>query len=77
MQPGVGYTILPYRAHRLIALTDSEIAEVATPERGTTVRLSDDYDRGDETEAIRALPNRGWAQPARALAGEASSERMG
>jgi mannose-6-phosphate isomerase len=64
MQLGAGYTVLPLRVHRLIAIEDSEIVEVATPERGITVRLEDDYDRGDETEAVRALPDRGWARPA-------------
>jgi mannose-6-phosphate isomerase-like protein (cupin superfamily) len=60
MEPGMGYTVEPYQAHRLMALEDSDIVEVSTPERGTTVRLEDDYSRSDETEAMRALPGRGW-----------------
>lgn len=62
MEPGKGYTIQPFQAHRLLAIEDAEIVEVSTPETGTTVRLEDDYCRGDETEAVRALPHRGWRQ---------------
>jgi mannose-6-phosphate isomerase len=60
MQAGRGYTIERGQIHRLIAHEDSDVVEVSTPERGTTVRLEDDYQRPDETEAIRALPQRGW-----------------
>jgi hypothetical protein len=60
MQIGRGYTIERGQTHRLIALEESELVEVSTPERGTTVRLEDDYRRPDETEEIRALPQRGW-----------------
>lgn len=58
MEPGRGYTIRPLRRHRLIAIDDAEIVEVSTPEVGTTYRLEDDYDRGDETEDVRRRPNR-------------------
>jgi mannose-6-phosphate isomerase len=61
MQIGEGYTVRPFQTHRLIALVDSEVVEVSTPERGTTVRVEDDFSRLDETEAARALPNRGWS----------------
>lgn len=61
MQPGVGYTVYPYQLHRLVALEDAEIVEVSTPEAGTTTRVADDYDRRDETEEVRARPNRGWS----------------
>ena len=60
MQPGAGYTVQPYQLHRLVAIEDSEIVEVSTPEAGTTVRVSDDFKRGDETEEVRSRPNRGW-----------------
>jgi mannose-6-phosphate isomerase len=60
MLSGTGYTIAPYRIHRLEAVDDCVVIEVSTPERGTTVRLQDDYRRTDESESDRALPNRGW-----------------
>lgn len=60
MEVGRGYTIHPFQTHRLVAVEDAEVVEVSTPEAGVTVRLEDDYCRGDETEALRALPNRGW-----------------
>ncbi|MFN0144948.1 MAG: cupin [Dehalococcoidia bacterium] len=53
MEPGEGYTIRPFQRHRLVAVEDSNILEVSTPECGTTVRLEDDYGRGDETERSR------------------------
>jgi hypothetical protein len=46
--------------HRLIGLTDTDILEASTPENGTTWRLEDDFARPDETEELRAAPNRGW-----------------
>ena len=58
MEPGKGYTIQPYQRHRLVALEDAEIAEVSTPETGTTFRLEDDYARPDETDELRRRPNR-------------------
>jgi mannose-6-phosphate isomerase len=63
MQRGAGYTISPFQLHRLIAIEDSDLVEVSTPERGTTVRVEDDYARGDETEEVRASPQRGWTAP--------------
>ncbi len=63
MEPGKGYTICPLQVHRLIALHDTEIIEVSTPETGITVRLEDDYRRADETETMRSLSNRGWEPP--------------
>jgi mannose-6-phosphate isomerase len=62
MLPGKGYTIQPFQIHRLTAVEDAEIVEVSTPESGRTVRLQDDYARGDETETVRALPDRGWGR---------------
>lgn len=57
---GKGYTTRVGQKHRLYAITDCDIWEVSTPETGTTYRLEDDYDRGDETEEVRSKPNRGW-----------------
>lgn len=55
-----GYTITPNTVHRFEAITDCKIFEASTPETGTTYRLEDDSKRGDETEAVRNLPNRGY-----------------
>jgi mannose-6-phosphate isomerase len=60
MEIGKGYTNRPYQIHRLVAIEDCELVEVSTPERGTTVRLEDDFFRPDETDVVRALPHRGW-----------------
>ena len=64
MERGKGYTLQPYQAHRLIAVEDSDLVEVSTAEKGTTIRLEDDFRRGDETEEVRALPHRGWTPQA-------------
>jgi hypothetical protein len=53
MVPQRGYTIVPFQRHRVMAVTDADIVEVSTPERGTTFRLEDDYTRPDETETVR------------------------
>lgn len=50
MEPQTGYTILPGIIHRIEALTDCQIFESSTPEKGTTYRLEDDYHRPDETK---------------------------
>jgi mannose-6-phosphate isomerase-like protein (cupin superfamily) len=55
-----GYTTQLGQKHRLIGITDCDVFESSTPEKGTTWRLEDDYARSDETEAGRADPNRGW-----------------
>lgn len=60
LKPGVGYTTALGQRHRLIGLSDCDVFEASTPEVGTTLRLEDDYARPDETEALRAEPNRGW-----------------
>ncbi len=66
LKPGMGYTSRLGQRHRLIGITDCEVFEASTPELGTTWRFEDDYARGDETEAIRQDPNRGWTGPAQA-----------
>lgn len=39
--------------HRLVGITDCDILEVSTPEKGTTWRLEDDYARPHETPEQR------------------------
>lgn len=39
--------------HRIIAITDCDVFEASTPEKGTTWRLEDDYTRPDETPGQR------------------------
>ena len=60
MEPKKGYLIKPLEKHRVQGITDCDIMEVSTKEEGTTVRLEDDYQRPDETEALRSQSNRGW-----------------
>ncbi len=48
MKAGKGYTCRINQRHRLVGITDCDIIEVSTPERGTTYRLEDDYGRPDE-----------------------------
>lgn len=48
MRIGSGYTCKVNQRHRLVGITDCDIIEVSTPERGTTYRLEDDYKRPDE-----------------------------
>lgn len=53
LQPGVGYSTKVGQKHRLKGLTDCDILEVSTPEKGTTWRLEDDYARPHETPEQR------------------------
>jgi len=53
MQLRKGYTVQVGQRHRVAAVTDCEILEASTSEKGVTYRLEDDYSRGDETEQIR------------------------
>jgi mannose-6-phosphate isomerase len=53
LQPGQGYRSAVGQRHRLVAVTDCDVVEVSTPERGTTWRLEDDYARPDETPEQR------------------------
>jgi len=57
---GRGFTVRTWQKHRLEAIEDSLIVEVSDPEKGTTVRLDDDFRRPDETEAVRNSKDRGW-----------------
>ena len=43
-----GYHISPGVKHRVQAVSDIDIFEVSTPEKGKTIRLEDDYLRKDE-----------------------------
>ena len=53
MKLNFGYFIDKGLIHRVQATTDCDILEASTPETGKTVRLKDDYNRGDETETER------------------------
>ncbi len=55
-----GYTIEPMQKHRIEAVKDSLLVEASSPELGTTFRIEDDYNRGDETPGTRKKLNRGW-----------------
>lgn len=48
-----GYFIRPMVKHRCQAISDCDIVESSTPEKGKTIRLEDDYARGTETEEDR------------------------
>ena len=60
MLPLMPHTIQPQTLHQIRAVSDCQIFEASTPEKGTTRRFKDDYNRPDETEKIRNSPNRGW-----------------
>jgi len=53
MEMNKGYHIKPMMKHRVRAISDIDIYEVSTPEKGKTIRLEDDYSRPDETESMR------------------------
>lgn len=49
------YLILPNQIHRFSGGNiDGEIMEASTPEKGKTVRIEDDYQRGVETDEDRS-----------------------
>jgi len=48
-----GYFIPRKLIHRIVAITDCDIFESSTKEEGVTVRIEDDFNRGDETEEER------------------------
>lgn len=50
---GNGFSTKVGQRHRLMGITDCDILEVSTPEKGTTWRLEDDYNRPDETPEQR------------------------
>ena len=49
MQPGYGYATHVGQRHRIEAITECDIIEASTPEKGTTWRLWDKYSRPHET----------------------------
>ncbi len=53
------YTCEIGQQHRLQGIADCEIWEVSTPEMGTTIRVQDDWGRGDETPDQRKLRDQG------------------
>lgn len=53
MKTNFGYFIPRKMIHRIQAVTDCDMLESSTKEEGTTVRIEDDYSRGDETEEER------------------------
>jgi len=53
LKSGVGYTTQVGQKHRLVGISDCDIIEVSTPEKGTTWRLEDDYARPNETPEQR------------------------
>jgi mannose-6-phosphate isomerase len=53
VRPGRGYSTAVGQRHRLVAVTDCDVVEVSTPERGTTWRLEDSYARPNETPEQR------------------------
>lgn len=55
LAPGVGYSTSVGQKHRLVGITDCDIIEVSTPEKGTTWRLEDDFERPHETEEQRSI----------------------
>ncbi len=59
LTPGQGYTCGLGQKHRLVGITDCDIVEVSTPERGTTWRLEDDYARPHETPEQRRVERGG------------------
>ena len=50
-----GYSCCLGQKHRLAGITDCDIVEVSTPEKGTTLRLEDDYKRPNETPDQRKV----------------------
>ncbi|MCB9823111.1 cupin [Candidatus Nomurabacteria bacterium] len=55
LKKDVGYSTQIGQKHRLAGITDCDIVEVSTPEKGTTWRLEDDYSRPDETPEQRIV----------------------
>jgi mannose-6-phosphate isomerase len=58
MLPGQGYATSIGQKHRIEAITDCDVIEASTPEKGTTWRLWDKYSRPHETPEQRELERR-------------------
>lgn len=50
-----GYTVSVGQRHRQYGVTDCDVFEISMPEGGKTWRISDDYERPDETDVQRKL----------------------
>lgn len=61
MEERKGYTIPVNQIHRFEAITDCIVLEASEAEKGTTVRVEDDFERSNETDETRQDPRRGWA----------------
>lgn len=59
LEKGKGYSTEIGQGHRLIGVTDCDILEASTPEKGTTWRLEDDFARPHETPEQREEERRG------------------
>jgi quercetin dioxygenase-like cupin family protein len=55
LRPGEAYHIAPGIRHRMIGVTDCQIAEVSTPELDDVVRLEDAYGRANTEKAGTVL----------------------
>jgi mannose-6-phosphate isomerase len=55
LQPGQGYATKVGQRHRIKGITDCDVIEASTPEKGTTWRLEDAYNRPNETPEERQL----------------------
>lgn len=55
LQPGMGYATHIGQKHRIESITDCDVIEASTPEKGTTWRLWDKYSRPHETPDQRKL----------------------
>jgi len=53
MEAGSGFFIPVGKKHRIEAIKDSIIFEVSSPEKGTTFRIEDDYNRQKESKEDR------------------------
>jgi len=51
LEPHVPFHITPFLRHRMVALEDTDIIEVSTPEITDVVRLEDKYGRKGTSEA--------------------------
>ena len=55
LEPKQGSTTEIGQQHRLVGITECDVVEVSTPEKGTTWRLEDDYARPHETPEQRKV----------------------
>lgn len=59
MQPGMGYATAVGQKHRIEGITDCDVIEASTPEKGTTWRLWDKYARPHESPEQRTAERNG------------------